>query len=73
MKIALDVLGGDSAPESNIQGAIDYLNSCGNAAANLILVGDKKQIESSLRSYNYITSKIEVLRVSQSLSIQKEE
>ena len=45
MKIALDVLGGDSAPKSNIQGAIDYLNSCGNVAANLILVGDKKQIE----------------------------
>ena len=48
MKIALDVLGGDSAPKANIQGAMDYLNSYGDHAADLILVGDKKQIELSL-------------------------
>ena len=48
MKIALDVLGGDSAPDVNIQGAIDYLNLYENKAANLILVGNKEKIESEI-------------------------
>ena len=48
MKIALDVLGGDLAPMANIEGAIAYLNECGDSAAELILVGDEKKIESAL-------------------------
>ena len=39
MKIALDVLGGDFAPDINIKGAVDYINLYGSNSANLILVG----------------------------------
>ena len=46
MKIALDVLGGDNAPLSTIDGAFSYLDDKGDSAAELILLGDKAQIES---------------------------
>ena len=46
MKIALDVLGGDNAPLSTIEGAFSYLNDQVDSAAELILVGEKTQIES---------------------------
>ena len=50
MKIALDVLGGDLSPMANIDGAILYLNENGDSSADIILVGDKKNIESTLQS-----------------------
>ena len=61
MKIALDVLGGDLAPMVNIEGAMAYLNESGDSAAELILVGDEKMIESSLHPYNYNNSKVHIV------------
>ena len=49
MKIALDVLGGDNAPLSTIKGAFLYLDEQGDSAAELILLGDKTQIESTIQ------------------------
>ena len=65
MKIALDVLGGDLAPMTNIEGAMDYINEVGDAAAELILVGDKKVIESALQSYTYNNSKVHVFHTTE--------
>jgi len=61
MKIALDVLGGDLAPISNIEGAIAYLNGNSQSTADLILVGDKEMIESALLSYTYDNSKVQIV------------
>lgn len=71
MKIALDVFGGDSAPEINIQGAIDYLNFLDDKAANIILVGNKKVIESYLTSYDYNKSKIDVLHTTEVITMNE--
>ncbi len=38
MKIALDVLGGENAPLSNIKGAYAYLDHCADSAAVLLLL-----------------------------------
>ena len=65
MKIALDVLGGDLAPMANIEGAIEYLNKYVNSAARLILVVDENTIDSSLKSYTYNKSKIQILYLHQ--------
>ena len=65
MKIALDVLGGDLAPMTNIEGAMDYLNEVGDAAAELILVGDKKVIKPALQSYTYNNSKVHVFHTTE--------
>ncbi len=64
MKIALDVLGGDFAPMANIEGAITFLNDF-NSTASLILVGDKKIIETALQSYKYNREKVEILHTTE--------
>ena len=71
MKIALDVLGGDFAPMSNIKGAVTYLNEYGDSAANLIFVGDKNTIESSLESFQYNPSKIDILHTAQTVGMNE--
>ena len=48
MKIALDALGGDNAPLSNIKGAFDYLEEKGQSASEIILLGDKDLITSTI-------------------------
>ncbi len=65
MKIALDVLGGDNAPLSTIKGALAYLEQSGNNAAQLILVGDKGEIDQILNSLNSDTSRIEILHTTE--------
>ena len=71
MKIALDVLGGDLSPMANIDGAIIYLNENGDSSADIILVGDKKTIESTLQSYNYNNSKLHILHASECVSMNE--
>ena len=41
MKIALDVMGGDNAPKSNIDGAIEAIKELN---VEIILLGDSAQI-----------------------------
>ena len=43
IKIALDMMGGDNAPSSNIYGAIDFLNQVPNKV-KIYMVGDENQI-----------------------------
>ena len=61
MKIALDVLGGDNAPLSNIEGAFAYLDDCGQSASDLILLGDKNQIESTIQELARDISEVTIL------------
>ena len=63
MKIALDVLGGDNAPISCIEGAINYLNSKEEPVADIMLVGNEVEIKSALKSYTYDKSKIQILHL----------
>ena len=65
MKIALDVLGGDNAPLSNIEGAFAYLDECGRLAADLILLGDSVQIESALQTLSRDTSNITIVHTTE--------
>ena len=44
MKIALDAMGGDHAPLSNVEGALDYIEESGQDAAQIILVGDESKL-----------------------------
>ncbi len=61
MKIALDVLGGDNALNSNILGAIEYLKDYGKEAAEIILVGNEIQIENEIEKISYSSSKITIV------------
>ncbi|MBC8310790.1 MAG: phosphate acyltransferase PlsX [Candidatus Marinimicrobia bacterium] len=65
MKIALDVLGGDNAPLSNIKGAFAYLDQCGKSAAEIILLGDKFQIESAIKDLSRNISEVSIIHTSE--------
>jgi len=51
MKIAVDAMGGDFAPQNIVPGAMDALRSDGKIS-RLFLVGDKQRIEAELHQHN---------------------
>jgi phosphate acyltransferase len=69
MRIALDVMGGDKAPEATMKGAIEALDSFGDDLEVLFLVGDEKVIKESLNHYSYAHRRIEVIHASQVVSM----
>ena len=48
MKIALDVMGGDNAPYSTLQGTKLFLDSTLSSKTKIVLVGDKELIENQI-------------------------
>ena len=71
MKIALDVIGGDNAPLSTIEGAFSYLDDQGDSAAELILLGDKDQIESSIRNLSHDKSDITIQHTTETVGMNE--
>ena len=71
MKIALDVLGGDNAPLSTIKGAFSYLDDQGDSAAELILLGDKAQIESKIQELTFDKSDITIHHTTQVIEMNE--
>ena len=71
MKIALDVLGGDNSPHSNIDGAVDYLTEYGENAADLILVGDQNIIKSRISNSFPYFSKIKIVHTTESIDMNE--
>lgn len=61
MKIALDVMGGDHAPDATMEGAMQALEEFGSDLEKLYLVGDKSSIEEQLRHLSYAHGKIEIV------------
>ena len=70
MKIALDVMGGDNAPHSNILGAKQFIEN--NHNSTIILVGDESLIKSQLKKYNLISKNIEIHHCSESISMSED-
>jgi glycerol-3-phosphate acyltransferase PlsX len=60
MKIGIDVLGGDFAPDVNIDGASLALQEL-SQDVKIVLIGDKEQIKTSLLRFNLDTSRIEIV------------
>lgn len=63
MRIALDAMGGDYAPATNVEGAIEALSDDRNLS--VILVGNEKEIESELKKRKCAGLPIEVKHASQ--------
>lgn len=59
VKILLDAMGGDNAPQSNVQGAVSALES--DKELYLILTGRKNEIEAELSKYKYDKSRLEIV------------
>lgn len=64
IQIALDIMGGDNAPYSNLDGAIQFLNDYKDV--KLCLVGDKSIIESEfVKKTNFTPNNYEIISTSQ--------
>ena len=59
MRIALDAMGGDFAPDPNIQGAIQAINQTENL--EVVLVGDRSVLEQQLVDSGSATSRLSIV------------
>ena len=59
IRVALDAMGGDNAPDEIIKGAIEAVQEKDNI--KVFLVGKKVSIENSLSKYEYNKEQIEVI------------
>ena len=65
VKIALDIMGGDNAPQSNINGAIDFLKE-NQDSVKIYMVGDEKYILPELeKNKNISNDTFEIIHASQ--------
>ena len=70
MKIALDIMGGDHAPLSNIKGAFSYLEEYSNDGVEIILVGDKQEINKIISEYSYNIGKFSIIHTTQVVNMK---
>lgn len=59
MKIVVDAMGGDFAPEVPVQGAVEALND--NQEISIILVGKTEEIKEQLEKYEFDHSRIDIV------------
>ncbi len=68
MKIAVDIMSGENAPEMLIKGAVDATKEF---KANVILVGDAKLIENALKIHSYVSNRISVVHASEVITMNE--
>ena len=69
VKIVVDVMGGDHAPEEQIAGAVDALAR--DRELSLILVGDQARIQAELDHLYYDASRVEVVHASETIGMEE--
>ena len=67
MKIIIDGMGGDNAPDEIVKGALEALKVCENDVS-IILVGIREHIEVELAKYSYDKYRVEVVNASEVIS-----
>ncbi len=65
IKIAVDAMGGDHAPEEIVKGAIEAVKEMN---AHVILVGQQQAIEEELKKYSYDNTKLEIVPATEIIS-----
>ena len=68
MKVALDAMGGDFAPEMTIAGAVEAVNEYD---IEVILVGDRQQLTDSLSGKRYPSHKISIVHTSEVVAMNE--
>lgn len=68
MKIALDVMGGDYAPQEIVAGAVDFVQ---REKLPLILVGREEAIKEELAGYSFDSSLLEIVNASEVIGMDE--
>ena len=71
MKIALDTMGGDNAPLSNINGAKLFLKNHPDTKVSVILVGNKDKIENNIKKVDLDLNRIEIVHAPDIISMDE--
>lgn len=69
IRIAIDAMGGDFAPQQQVLGSVTALNN--NKDLYLILCGDKEQIESILAPLSYDKSRLEIVHTTEVIGMEE--
>ncbi len=74
VRIAVDAMGGDHAPEIVIEGVIDYLRENDrDENFRIVLVGKEKEIHKELKKYkNYSSSRLEIIDALEEISMKEQ-
>lgn len=73
MKIAIDAMGGDAAPEVVVRGAVDYLHENIKENIQLALVGKEKEIKRELKKCNFLDREnIEIVDALEEISMREQ-
>jgi glycerol-3-phosphate acyltransferase PlsX len=68
MKVGLDVLGGDFAPDANVLGAIEAQKELGDRV-EIILIGDQAEIERILTENGVATDQFEIVHTTENITM----
>lgn len=68
MKIAIDAMGGDYAPQEVIAGAMEWLEQSDDT---LLLVGKEEEIKQELQKYKYAGERIEIIPATQVIEMNE--
>ncbi|MBR4807744.1 MAG: phosphate acyltransferase, partial [Lachnospiraceae bacterium] len=63
LRVVVDAMGGDNAPVSNIQGAVDAVNA--KSDVTVLLVGRKEVITPELEKYTYDKERLVVVNATE--------
>src|SRR5689334_20988379 len=66
MKIAIDAMGGDTAPRAIVEGAV---LAARNDRADLVLVGDQARVEAELSTFGVRPPSLSVLHASETIGM----
>ncbi len=69
MRVALDAMGGDYAPEVNIEGALETVSSTNDI--DIILVGQENTLTKELESRSYLSHRISIKPASQVVAMDE--
>jgi len=70
MNIGIDMMGGDFAPLEAVKGIQLYLSNL-NISANLVLIGDKEQLEKLLAEHNISTEHTKIVHAEQVIGMHE--
>lgn len=69
VKVAVDAMGGDNAPEEIIKGAIDAINKMSNI--KVFLIGKEDEIKAELKKYEYNKEQLEIMHATEVIATEE--
>jgi glycerol-3-phosphate acyltransferase PlsX len=70
VRIAIDAMGGDFAPQEQVKGTVKAINE--DKDLSVILCGDETQLKAELAKYSYDASRVEIVHTTEIITMEEE-